>query len=546
MAVIEADLAAKMLDSTIAGSLPRLLRAALLAAAAHVASMALNLAQGLSQGTFTQRTLARIRQQAAERLSRATAAAVTREHSGQVLSRLTNDLELTEDLLAQTLLRLVSGLLTAALAIGYMFWRNWLLAMVAVFGTPVIFMTAQKVSGPMATLSREAQAALAKVNVVIEESLMGATVVRSFGLARVLKERFGAHARVWLDKTERRNVRAAVLSAVGFGTGFAPFLMVFGLGGYLVLRSAMTLGTVFSFLQLLNYVSFPIQHMPQLIGQVASDASATGRVLDVLATPVERESGQDFEFDLEAPAVSFEDVTFTYPGTAEPVLSGLSFTVGRDERAAFAGSSGSGKSTIFRLILGDYEPDRGLVRVGGHDIKDWALTALRSHIAVVSQDTYLFPCSLRENISMGSPSASAEEVVAAARTAQADGFVNEMPEGYDAPAGELGGRLSGGERQRLSLARALVRKSDVMLLDEATSALDYNLESRVMSGLGEVFRGTTLVIAHRLSTVIDADRIFVLEGGSLVEQGTHADLMALRGRYHELYSAQAREGGESR
>jgi ABC-type multidrug transport system fused ATPase/permease subunit len=544
--VIEAALAARMLDSTIAGSLPQLLRAAVLAAAAHVGSMVLSAGQGLSQGTFAQQTLARIRRQAAERLPRATAAAMSGEHSGQVLSRLTNDLGLAEDLLAQTVLRLVSGLLTAVLAIGYMFWRNWLLAIVAIFVTPAIFIVAERLSGPMAALSREAQAALADVNVVIEESLMGAAVVRAFGLARSLKERFDAHDRVWLDRTQRRNVRSAALSAVGFGTGFAPFLMVFGLGGYLVLRQAMTLGAVFSFIQLLNYVSFPIQQMPQLIGQVSSDASAVRRVLEVLVMPVERDSGEDFEFTPDAPAVSFEDVTFTYPGSSQPALSGLSFAVRPGERAAFAGSSGSGKSTVFRLVLGDYEPDRGVVRVGGHDVKDWSLAALRSRLAVVSQDTYLFPCSLGENISMGRPSATAEELVAVARTAQANGFVNEIPERYGAPAGELGGRLSGGERQRLSLARALVRRSDVMLLDEATSALDYRLENSVMSGIAESFRGTTLVIAHRLSTVIDADRIFVLESGRLVEQGTHADLMARRERYYELYSSQAREGGEER
>lgn len=539
IAVVQSDFLARLLDSMLAADLERLKWTALVTVAIAVADLLLSSTQQASLGYFAHCSLERLHAGAAHRISHAQASYMTQEHSGQILSRLTSDLGLVQSLLQQDLLGLVSGSLTGLLAISYMFYKNWLLALIAIFGTPAIFLAMGRLNRPLTAYSKEAQEALGQINVVVEETIAGASIARAFGLGETLSERFRAGNRLWLDKSARRITYSALLASVGLTVSFTPFLLVFGFGGLLMLKGKVTFGTLFAFINLLNYVSFPIQELPRVLGEIASKSAALERVLEILDLPVEREDGESCEFDVNAPVVEFRNVTFSYPGTRTPALRDVSFAVEQGEKVAFAGSSGSGKSTILRLLLGEYDPNQGSIFVGGHDIRKWSLKSLRSRFGKVSQDTYLFPYSVTENLTLGLAAPSPADICMAAQIACADSFVRELPDSYDTLLGEMGGRLSGGERQRLSLARAILRKPRVLLLDEATSAMDYDLERKVLTGLKDTLEGvTTLAIAHRLSTIAGADHIYVLENGSIVESGDHASLMDSQGRYASLHTSQ--------
>ena len=325
-----------------------------------------------------------------------------------------------------------------------MLWKHWVLALVAVLGAPAVFMIVRRLSGPVMNISREGQETLAKANEIATESLSGAEIVRSFGLRQTMLESYYKRTGEWLGIMRRYSTMATLAAAVGFGAGFTPFILIFGIGGYMVLRGDIQMGVLLAFLELLNYVSFPMERLPRLLAQIAAETASARRVIDLLDTPIERKDGADFSPDPRYPAVEFRNVTFTYPGSSQPALSGVSFKVDLGETVAVVGSSGSGKSTLFRLLLGDYEPDEGEVLVFGRDLREWSLTALRSHFSYVGQTTYLFPFSVRENLRLGDEALDDDRLQAAARLAQADGFVRSLPQGYDTPAGELGNRISGG------------------------------------------------------------------------------------------------------
>lgn len=538
--VVQCDFIARLTDSMLAADIQRLKRVAFATIVLEIAAIILITIQKASIGYFGHSSLARINSQAAYKISHAQASYMTHEHSGQILSRLTSDLGLVQTLLQNNLLRFMSGSLTAFLAVCYMFYKNWLLAIVAVFGTPVIFIVVGKLNRPVANLSREAQEALGEIYIVMEESIAGASVLKVFGLAKNLSARFCSYNRLWLNKAERRNTFSALLASLGFVMSFTPFLLVFGVGGLLMLKGQVSFGVLFAFINLLNFVASPMQELPRVMGDIASNSAALERILEIMEMPSEREDGESLEFIDHAPVVEFRNVTFSYPESETPAVDNVSFTVKQGEKIAFAGSSGSGKSTIFRLLLGEYEPEQGSIMVGGHDIKKWSLKSLRSHFSKVSQDTYLFPYSVMENLTIGMVDTPVKEVMFATEIACAESFVRELPDGYETPLGEMAGRLSGGERQRLSLARAVLRKPQVLLLDEATSAMDYNIEHQVLGGLLEALQNVTmLAIAHRLSTIVNSDRIYVLEDGAIVESGNHASLMKTQSRYASLYAKQA-------
>jgi subfamily B ATP-binding cassette protein MsbA/ATP-binding cassette subfamily B protein AbcA/BmrA len=297
-----------------------------------------------------------------------------------------------------------------------------------------------------------------------------------------------------------------------------------------------------AFINLLNLISNPLASVPRLFGSLGVAAGGASRVFDLLDQPGERTDGT-----VTAPvagvdaAVRLTDVSFGYTPDAK-VFDGVSLAVNPGETLAVVGPSGAGKSTLLRLLLGFNEPDSGKIELFGHDLSDWRLTDARRQMSLVSQDTYLFPVTIAENIAYGRPGATQAEVERAARLANIHEFVAGLADGYQTVAGERGARLSGGQRQRIAIARAILKDAPLLLLDEATSALDSESEALVQEALERFMDGrTTLVIAHRLSTIKNADRVVVLDQGRVVEQGTHDQLLAAGGLYQRLYLKQFAE-----
>lgn len=533
-----ADIFGRSLSLIVAGKgLQALRQVIIVGVAVGVASVGCTFLGKLLAGHFSERLQRTLRDRAVERLAHATAAAMHGEHSGEIQSRFSSDMLLLEQLIKTDALQFVTQALTALLAAAYMLSRNWLLTAVSIAPTPVLLLVASYLTKPLGPLTTATQEALAQAGVVTQEAVSGAEVIRAMNMTPTVSLRH-EHA---LSRAQERSVTAANQIAKLYSTGmtlaFMPFIAVFSVGGYLALSHRIEVGLLFSFVQLVNYLSFPVQEMPRLLGSIRSGVAASRRVLELLDVPVERTGG------VHGPGVadqvlSFDNVSFSYSGTVEPALREVSLMVKQGQKIALVGASGSGKSTVLRLVTGDYAPDAGTVRINGLSVQDWDLSALRCIIAVVDQEAFLFDDTVAENVRAGRLEATQVQVAKALDVAAAD-FVGEMSQREDTMVGESGGRLSGGQRQRIAVARALVKNAPLIVLDEATSALDNELERRVYSSLVEHYPDKTVVaVAHRLTTVQDADLIYVFDSGRVVEQGTHASLLASGGRYALLWELQ--------
>jgi subfamily B ATP-binding cassette protein MsbA/ATP-binding cassette subfamily B protein AbcA/BmrA len=505
--------------------------------AAGIASVGCTFLGKLLAGQFSERLQWRLRERAVERLAHATDAAMHGEHSGDIQSRLSNDMTLLEQLVRTDILQFLSQGLTALLAAAYMLSRNWLLTIVAVAPTPILLLVASHLTKPLGPLMTSAEEALGQASVVTQEAVSGAEVIRAMNMGPAVAFRHEEALRSWQERSVSAAHQVTKLYSTGVTLSIMPFIAVFAVGGYLALAHRLELGLLFSFVQLVNYLSFPVQEMPRLLGHIRQGIAAAHRVLDLLDMPVERTGGAQ-SADAADEIVSLDNVSFTYPGAADPSLSNVSLTVMRGQKVALVGASGSGKSTVLRLITGDYDPDAGTVHVDGLRVRDWNLAALRSTIAVVDQEAFLFDDSVGSNVRVGRLGADPSQVDQALAVAAAD-FVIDLPQGEETPVGDMGGRLSGGQRQRLALARALIKEAPLIILDEATSALDNELERRVYAQLLERYPDRTVIaVAHRLTTIQDADTIYVFDHGHIVEEGTHERLLAADGHYALLWNLQ--------
>jgi subfamily B ATP-binding cassette protein MsbA len=374
-------------------------------------------------------------------------------------------------------------------------------------------------------------------------------LTETLGGIRVIK---GFHAepqefKVFAVGTDRifQNVRDS-LTATSLVTSLATLLMglgsviIMGLGGTMIIRGQMTVGEFVSFTLYLAFLVAPIVQMSNIGTQLTEAFAGLDRMEEILEMETEgEEAGRSVNLDVLSGEIVFDDVSFAY--TDQEVLSGVSFQAAAGSVTALVGSSGSGKSTVAGLAASFRTPTHGVVRVDGHDLRTVRLDSYRRHLGVVLQDEFLFEGTIRENILFARPDANEADLIAAVNAAHVDEFTARFDDGLDTLIGERGVKLSGGQRQRVSIARALLANPRILILDEATSSLDTESEAFIQQSLARLLSGrTTLVIAHRLSTIRRADQILVLEGGRIVERGTHDELVAAQGRYHNLYTYQAR------
>jgi ATP-binding cassette subfamily B protein len=470
-------------------------------------------------------------------------------HSGDVLSVLTNDLTVASVAYEEHLQALLYAIITGASTGVAMFAMNWRLALV-VLGAgllPIVINAAY--AGRLRRMGEEVQAQVGAVSERLSDLLAGYQVIRSYNLGAWILGRFGVANDALLKSTLRRVWLEAALGAASGGGILFMMLLPMGLGAYMVLRGEATFGDVIGITQLSGPVLYLVGALSGLIGRFQGSMAAIERITAVLDSPQEPERYPTLAAGEAAPApesellLQFAGVRFGY-GEDEDVIRGLDLGVRPGARVAIVGPSGGGKSTVFKILLGCYPLRAGMVYVDGRPLTDWKLDQLRAQFAYIPQDAYLYAGSVGDNIRYGRPGASVAEVEAAARAANADRFIREMPQGYDTPVGERGARMSGGQRQRIAIARALLRNAPVLLLDEATSALDSESEALVQAALETLMAGrTTLAIAHRLSTVEHADQICVLAEGRMVEQGTQAELLAREGVFHHLYDLQFADQG---
>ena len=460
--------------------------------------------------------------------------------TGEVLSRLTTDIQIIENLLATTASVFLRNTLIMIGSLVLMLWVSPKLTLLVLLIIPVVVVPLFLFARPLRNLTTATQDEFARAVGHAGETLDALETVQAFGRERTASDRFGAAVERSFRTSLRRMTARAIMTAASIMLVFGGVVAVFWLGVHAGQRGELSWGALFQFAFLSVFAASSVGALGEMWGDLQKAAGAMERIAELLSAQPGIAVPADAQKLPGRGEIRFEDVVFAYPGReAAPALNGLTLTVAPGERVALVGPSGAGKSTVFRLLLRFYDPIGGVVRIDGVDLRRADPRDIRAQAALVAQDSPLFSGSATDNIAFGREGAEPDEIRAAARAAQAEGFIAGLPEGFETPLGERARGLSGGQRQRLAIARALVRQAPILLLDEATSALDAENEKLVQEALDAAMRGrTTLVIAHRLATVLKADRIVVMDEGRVVETGTHAELTARGGLYARFAALQ--------
>ena len=471
-----------------------------------------------------------------------------RTRTGDVIATLTVDTTLIQTVMASSLSMAIRNLLVLFGGVAMLVLTSLKLTLVILGVIPAVVVPVILIGRRLRVQSRKVQDRLADVSVEAEEALAAIGTVHAFSRHDYMEKRFNHAAEASYDASVRRLVLRGLLSGVVILLVLSAIAFTLWIGGQDLLRGEITAGELSSFVFYSALVASSVGSLTDMAGEMQRAAAAADRIAALLREPLTITSpGKPEPLPEGGLSIRFDRVSFHYDSRPDkPMINGIDLDIKPDERVALVGPSGAGKSTMLGLILRLFDPVEGRILIGGVDARMLALPELRGAMGLVPQETDLFSGTIAENILFGRPDATRDEMIDAARAAHADEFVATLPEGYDTAIGEKGIRLSGGQRQRLAIARALLRNPRILLLDEATSSLDAQSEQAVQSALATLMAGrTTVVVAHRLVTVLGADRIIVMDGGRIIATGGHEELLASCPLYHDLASLQLVAGEDN-
>ncbi|HHZ7970713.1 TPA: SAV1866 family putative multidrug efflux ABC transporter [Staphylococcus aureus] len=459
---------------------------------------------------------------------------------GQVISRVINDVEQTKDFILTGLMNIWLDCITIIIALSIMFFLDVKLTLAALFIFPFYILTVYVFFGRLRKLTRERSQALAEVQGFLHERVQGISVVKSFAIEDNEAKNFDKKNTNFLTRAlKHTRWNAYSFAAINTVTDIGPIIVI-GVGAYLAISGSITVGTLAAFVGYLELLFGPLRRLVASFTTLTQSFASMDRVFQLIDEDYDIKNGVGAQpIEIKQGRIDIDHVSFQYNDNEAPILKDINLNIEKGETVAFVGMSGGGKSTLINLIPRFYDVTSGQILIDGHNIKDFLTGSLRNQIGLVQQDNILFSDTVKENILLGRPTATDEEVVEAAKMANAHDFIMNLPQGYDTEVGERGVKLSGGQKQRLSIARIFLNNPPILILDEATSALDLESESIIQEALDVLSKDrTTLIVAHRLSTITHADKIVVIENGHIVETGTHRELIAKQGAYEHLYSIQ--------
>ena len=500
-----------------------------------------NYTQTILMSFIGQRVVADLRNNLYRRIQMQSLSFFTKNPTGILMSRITTDVGYVQGAVSEAVTSLLKDSFTLICLVFVIFYRDWQLAIIAMFVFPLTIYPIAKFGAKMRNIATRTQVTIGSLTTLLQETISGTRIVKAFGMEEYENRRF-AKENEHLFKLALKSVSVSAVSSPFMeflgGIGIATIIFY---GGYQVIRGVSTPGTFFSFLTALIMLYEPVKRLTNVNNTIQQGIAGAVRVFSII------DIVPDIKNDVDAvdlPKISRDidvrDVTFRYEET--PVLKNIDLSIKAGEVVAFVGMSGGGKTTLVNLIPRFYDVSQGQILIDGHDIRHVTIESLRGQIGIVTQQTILFNDTVRNNIAYGNIEKTDEDIIQAAKAANAHDFIMNLPKGYDTVIGEQGAKLSGGERQRISIARALLKDAPILILDEATSSLDTEAEIEVQDALEYLMKGrTTLIIAHRLSTIRNANRILVLANGEIVEEGTHESLLEKKGEYFKFYSMQFKD-----
>ena len=524
------DIIAGTREGALAGAL-------ILMLAVYLLYSGCQLFQGLISARLSQRIVRRMREQLFGKLVDLPIRYLDTHSHGDVMSRMTNDIENISTTVSQSLPSLFSGVLTIIGTVAIMLYYCWQLALLSCATVLLTLLATKILSGQVRRFSRKRQQLLGQLNGTVEEMVSGYRTVVAYSHQEATIEDFCATS----DSLTRAGIRtdafSGVMGPIMNCIGNIGFVIIAAFGGYFAIRGLISVGVISAFIVYAKQFSRPINELAQIYGQLQTAIAGAERVFTVLDEADEPMDGSALEENGDA-AVSFRHVDFSYvPG--HPVIRDFTLTVPSGKKVALVGSTGSGKTTVVNLLLRFYDVDSGEIRIGPQNIAEVSRESLRRHIAIVLQDTVLFSDTVRSNLLYANESATQEQLDRAVRMSRCEELLRALPQGYDTELTAAGANISQGQRQLLAIARAFVADPEILILDEATSNVDTRTEKAIQSAMQLAMQGrTSIVIAHRLSTIRDSDLIVVMDQGSIVEYGNHNTLLAQKGKYYELYMTQ--------
>jgi len=522
------------------GRVERLNQMALLLVAILLVEAVATFARDYCFNLGAERVTARLRQLVFETLLRQDIQFFDRRDTGEITTRLWSDVPALWFVLGEEFADAMRFTVFGVAGTGLLFYTSVPLSLLTLLAVPPIVVGTTLLGRRVRTLSTALQQAHADTGAAAAEVIGGIRVVRAFSQEHAEAARLGRQTAKAIEVARRKVVAQSLLGGISFVAGECAAVLAISVGGHLILAGRLTTGALFSFILYALLVARGFRNASRYVTESMRAMGSTEWVFDLLERqPLIPGAGGATPQEFDG-SIAFERVRFSYPTRPEvEALKGIDLFIAPGEVVALVGKSGAGKSTLLNLILRFYDPSDGRVLVGGHDVRTLDPAWFRARISTVQQDPTLFSRTIAENIAYGAPAADARGIEAAAAVACADEFIHRVPGGYDAPIGDRGVQLSGGQRQRLAIARAVLRRPSILILDEATSALDAGLESIVQEALHAIdYRPTTLVIAHRLSTVANVDRVIVLDGGTVVDSGTHDELLRSSSFYRQLVMTQ--------